>query len=283
MHAVDRWVRLGRRWAIVELALVLGMQALGAMRSPLSWSGSRGWVTRSRWTGPAGAARRIARSRKVERAARRGRVPLMLATAVGLIAVWFITTVILGIALPKLRPAHDGPPTPPLPWITAVSVAVLVAWLAVGNMFLYRWRGRPWRIPLGAMWLGLAISALLATAATAAQLFPIVEFTQQTSRAANAGTHELYAFSIEPYRLIEMIWPNVWGAEFGGNTYWAPLMRLPGSYPKIWVPSLYLGGLTFVLALPVFTLRKALPGVWLSLITIVSIVAHWASTRARSG
>jgi hypothetical protein len=274
MHAVDRWVRLGRRWAIVELALVLGMQTLGGDPQSAFLVGIAGLgyafaLDRAR--------RRSAAPRALEESgtgrARRGRGPLLLATAVGLIAVWFITTVILGIAFPKLRPAHDGPPTPPLPWITAVSVAVLVAWLALGNMFLYRWRGRPWRIPLGAMWLGLAISAVLATAATAAQLFPIVEFTQQTSRAANTGTHELYAFSIEPYRLIEMIWPNVWGAQFGGNTYWAPLMRLPGSYPKIWVPSLYLGGLTFVLALPVFTLRKAPPWrAWLSLITIVSIV-----------
>ena len=62
------------------------------------------------------------------------------------------------------------------------------------------------------------------------------------------GTHELYAFSVEPYRLIEVIWPNVWGAQFGANTYWARLIRMPGAYPKIWVPSLYLGGLTFVLA-----------------------------------
>ena len=82
------------------------------------------------------------------------------------------------------------------------------------------------------MWLGLAISALLATAATAAQLFPVVEFTQQTTRASEGGTHELYAFSIEPHRLIELIWPNIWGAQFGSNTYWAPLIRLPGAYPE---------------------------------------------------
>ena len=29
MHAVDRWVRLGRRWGLVELAVVLAMQVLG--------------------------------------------------------------------------------------------------------------------------------------------------------------------------------------------------------------------------------------------------------------
>ena len=64
----------------------------------------------------------------------------------------------------------------------------LAGWSA--GMFLYRWRGQSARSPLGVMGLGLAISALFATAVTAAQLFPIIEFTQQTSRAANAGTHE---------------------------------------------------------------------------------------------
>ena len=29
IHAIDRWVRLGRRWGLVELAIVLSMQVLG--------------------------------------------------------------------------------------------------------------------------------------------------------------------------------------------------------------------------------------------------------------
>jgi hypothetical protein len=29
LHAVDRWVRLGRRWGLIELAIVLSMQTLG--------------------------------------------------------------------------------------------------------------------------------------------------------------------------------------------------------------------------------------------------------------
>ena len=52
------------------------------------------------------------------------------------------------------------------------------------GLLLYRWRGRPWRNPLGRIWLGLAISAALAMAAAAAQLFPVIEFTQQTTRAS---------------------------------------------------------------------------------------------------
>ena len=197
-----------------------------------------------------------------------------MATAIGLFTVWFVATVILAALLPKLRPYHARPPTPPLPWMPWVPQAVSASWLLVGAWFLYRWRGRAWRSPLGAMWMGLAISAALAIAATAAQLFPVIEFTQQTTRAAHDGTHELYTFSIEPYRLIEMIWPNVWGAQSGGNTYWASLIHMPGSYAKIWVPSLYLGGLVLVLALPAFAFRQGPPWqVWLSAIVVVSLLA----------
>ena len=89
----------------------------------------------------------------------------------------------------------------------------------------------------------------LAVAITAAQLLPVVEFTQRTSRAAAAGTHEIYEFSLEPYRLIEMAWPNIMGDQFAGNTFWGDIIRIPGVRPKVWVPSLYAGGLTLVLAL----------------------------------
>ena len=57
-----------------------------------------------------------------------------------------------------------------------------------------------------------------------------------------------YAFSIEPYRLIEMIWPNVWGGQFGGNTYWAPLMRIARRLPEDLGAIALSGWIDFVLA-----------------------------------
>ena len=42
-------------------------------------------------------------------------------------------------------------------------------------------------------------------------------------------------------------------------------------YPKIWVPSLYLGGLTFVLAMATLSFRKGPPWrIWLTVIIVVS-------------
>ena len=51
------------------------------------------------------------------------------------------------------------------------------------------------------------------------------------------------------------------------------MLRIPGVYPKTWVPSLYLGGLTVVLGLSALALRQG-PAwrVWLSAILVVSLL-----------
>ncbi|HKI20384.1 MAG TPA: YfhO family protein, partial [Isosphaeraceae bacterium] len=191
--------------------------------------------------------------------------------ALGL-AAWFAGTVALAVWLTTFR--EPGIPRPPLWWMLWAPAAVGVAWVSVAVGFLYACGGRVWRYPLGKMWLGLAASAGLAVGVTAVQLFPAIEFTQQTSRAAGGGPHDIYPFGIEPYRLIELLWPNVLGVHFGGNRYWANALTLPGMQPKVWVPSLYLGGLTFVLSLSVLTLWRGRPWrVWLSAIVLVSLVA----------
>ena len=100
-----------------------------------------------------------------------------------------------------------------------------------------------------------------------------IEFTQQTSRAAGEGPHDIYPFSVEPFRLAELVWPSVFGTTFGRNAYWIEAFRLPGVRQKIWVPSLYFGCLSLVLAAGAMAFRRA-PAlrVWLSAIVLVSLV-----------
>ena len=150
-------------------------------------------------------------------------------------------------------------------------------------------RGQP--VPLLATWQGLVIAAVLATGLAAAQLLPVIEFIQLTTRAAAGGLHGIYAFSVEPYRAVELIWPNFGGPHYGQNTYWLEVIRLPGVYPRVWVPSLYLGGMTVILAAGALTLRQGPPWrVWLSAIALVSALGAlgqytspiWA-TRAAAG
>jgi hypothetical protein len=275
IRAIDRWVRLGRRGAIVELAIVLGMQVLGGDPQSAFLLGVAGLgysvgLERARIINP----RRRTQSDGNPQARRSSRVPLLLVTGVAVLALWFVVTVVLAIVLPKFRHHPVRPPMPPLPWMAWVPWVVTTLWLAVGALFVRRLRGRFWTSPLGVMWLGMAAAALLASAITAAQLFPVIEFIQQTTRASEGGTHEPYDFSVEPYRLVEAVWPNLWGGQFGENTNWAVAFQIPGVYPKTWAPSLYLGGLTLVLAIPTLAFRKGPPWrVWLSVIVVVSMVA----------
>jgi len=265
IHAVDRWVRLGRRWGLLELTIVLSMQILGGdpQAAYLLGMASIGYAlglawTRSRKAAPAGPNPKLTR--------------LWLSLSMGAIAlaVWCVATLELAQWLPKLR--DPGQPSRPLRWMLWMPIGVNVAWGLAAAWCLLHWRGRGWRSPLGAMWLGLAGSAGLSVALTAAQLFPVIEFTQQTVRSS-AGPREIYQFSLEPFRLLEMAWPNILGIPFEGNSYWSDIIRTPGGRPKGWVPSVYLGGLTVALALGFLAIRRAPPWrVWLTAIVWISLV-----------
>jgi hypothetical protein len=69
IHAVDRRVRLGRRWGLCQLAAVLAMQVLGGTRRLRIYWDWRGRVTRSGWRGAAGYASERPRPSRKTRAA----------------------------------------------------------------------------------------------------------------------------------------------------------------------------------------------------------------------
>ena len=92
-------------------------------------------------------------------------------------------------------------------------------------------------------------------------------------RAAGEGPHDIYPFSLEPFRLAEMVWPSGFGTSFGRNAYWIDSLTIPGVRQKVWVPSLYIGSLGLVLALGSLTFRRGhAPRVWLSWIVAASLV-----------
>ncbi|HZW33676.1 MAG TPA: hypothetical protein VFF52_23345, partial [Isosphaeraceae bacterium] len=272
VRAVDRWVRLGRRRGLLELAMVLAMQVLGGDPqsayllgwSALAYAAGIAW-SRARAVGravPAAGTARWARSRLA------GLVPLAL---IGLL-IAILATVALAQWLPRKRP--PGIPPMPLPWMAWVPSGVMAAWGLAGLGFVAFWTRRGWRFPLGIAVLGLVLAAGLAILLSAAQLGPVFEYTRLTARAAGGGAHDLYPFSIEPIRLVELAWPNVLGVEFGGNTYWREAVRLPWPRPGVWAPSLYMGGLTLVLAGGALASRRGPPWrAWLATIVVVSLLA----------
>ena len=246
-HAVDRWARLGRRWGLIELAVVLAMQTLGGdpQSSYLLGLAGIGYAAGLAWSRRQAGDRPRARSHDVASAG--SFAWWWLPTAALGMATWVIATLMLAQWLPTLRP--KGFPPPALPWMRHVAPGVATVWMMAGVGFLAYWRARGWRLPLGITWLGLAGSAAMAMALSAAQLLPVVEFIQQTSRAGAEGIHDIYPFSIEPIRFSGLLWPNLLGIPAEGNTFWGDGLRMPGPTSKVWAPSLYLGCLIFTLAM----------------------------------
>ena len=269
--AVDRWVHLGSRPALLGLAIVLAMQTLGGDPQSAYLLGlcGCGYAVGVAWR----RARRV-NGQEDEGTVQSGRKGyswwLIPAVFMGL-ALWVAGTVFLAEWLPKLRP--QGKPPPALPWMVYVPRGVLIAWGMMGLALLERWRRQRWRSPLGWMLLGLVGSGALAAALAAAQLLPVLEFTQATSRAAGEGPHDIYPFSIESQRLAEFIWPSVFGTSFGRNAKWIEAAQIPGIRQPIWAPSLYIGCLALILAVAALRFRCG-PArqVWLSVIVTVSLV-----------
>lgn len=269
--AVDRWLTAGSRWALLGLAVVLAMQVLGGdpqaayllglcaggYAAGLAWARSRRPRPADEPPGPDAPRSSM----------RWWVVPALILT----VALWIAGTVALAAVLPGYR--GSGNPAPALPWMVYVPRAVLLGWGVVAFFLLRRWHASGWKSPLGVMLLGLSSAAVLAAALSAAQLLPVLEFTQQTVRAEGEGPHDIYPFSIEPFRLAELLWPNVTGTAYGRDAYWPEAVRPPGVRQKIWVPSLYVGSMGLVLAAGVFALRRA-PArrIWLSAIVLASLL-----------
>lgn len=237
LRAVDRWLRQGRRWGLVELAVVLAMQTLGGDPQAAYLIGltSAGYAA-ALSVGPRPVARKISPW-----------VYVVVALAIAL--VWCAIAVVAANRLPSLRPPTPaGKPKSTFVWVPWLPRIAALGWAIVGLMLAYRrrrGRGRDLVVRL----VGLGASAGLALLLTAGQLLPVLEFTALTGRAAEQGPHDIYPFSLEPARVAEVVWPDVFGSNFVGNTQWLSYAGILANPAKIWVPSLYLGGLTILFAL----------------------------------
>ena len=270
--AVDQWVRVGRRWGLVVLTIVLSMQILGGEPEAAYLLGvaSIGYAVGLAWS--------RARSRRINPAGTKPgllRPWLLLNLSLIALVIWCVVMLALAAWLPTMR--GPGKPPPPLRWTSWVPLGVNLAWGLAAVGFVVRWWRRGWHSQLGVMSLGLAGSATLAAVLTAAQLLPAIEFTQRTNHAS-ARPDEVYQFTVVPWRLVELAWPNIFGTPFESNDYWGDAIRTPGVPPKAWVPSLYLGGLTLAMALSSLTIRHGPPWrVWLTVIAAMSLLGSLGS------
>lgn len=67
---------------------------------------------------------------------------------------------------------------------------------------------------------------------------------------------QIYQFSIAPWRVVELLWPNITGRPFAGNHRTLAAMR---AEDNLWTPSNYLGLLPLVLGAASWSLRRKAP------------------------
>jgi hypothetical protein len=267
LRSVDRIVRLKNRWATLELAVVLALQVLGGDPEAAYL------VVLSGGLYAAGLAGLELRHRHAGSFADRGRSKALWVGLGILLAALVWVGITLGLA--RFVKVNRGwlPFKYQAPYPAWYQVMLLLAWGGAAALVWSRWRRLPPVRGLARGLSALAWAATLALALAAVQVLPALESSRLSVRAAEEGPHDIYPFSVAPCRVVEWIWPGVFGSYKHGERNW--LMLVPGMHsPKSWTPSLYLGGLTLVLALGSAGFRGGPPWRgWLTLIALGSFVA----------
>lgn len=257
--AADRWLRLGRRSALAALALVLAMQVLGgdpeaAYLVVVCAGGYAAGLSAA--AGPPGTTGRFLR--RLGLAA----TPVLI----GLLAVSYWAAWVIH----RVGTAKHGDSAPIRPPHGAIACAL---WVLLGVFLVRKARTSPPVRAFLAGSAGLLGASALGLALTGAQLLPILEYSSMSFRAAETeGFHDFHAYSPHPIQVLDAIWPNVFGTLEGGYRSWLGMIP-PKPSSRLWMPSLYLGWLTIVLALSAFGVRKGPPWrVWLSVVAVVSFL-----------
>jgi hypothetical protein len=251
-RAADRWMRLGRRSALIELTLVLAMQVLGG-------DPQAAYVT---VLCAFGYAIGMARARK---------------PFAGWPSLWGIGLLVTLVGWTRIGPAvasriHGSG--------GRMSQAILAAAWAVGILAYVASRPRSQRSRLATMLVGLAASVALGLALTGAQLLPVLDHIARSVRWEGPGPVDFYDSSLLPYRMAEWVWPNVFGTFFNGNHYWMALLP-PADSQRPWPLSLYMGALPLILAFGAAGFRNGSP--WRAWMTIVAVVTFTASLGEFAG
>jgi hypothetical protein len=223
LRAVDCWLTQGKRLALIELALVFSMQVVGGDLQSAYVLGViaalyGGWLFQPRLQ----AAR--------------------WALLFGLVIVFYGLQLWLAGRNEASLKADTAAGESAAGWYRlAARCVTLAAWALALGIMVRRWR------PVVCGLVGIAAAGVLGLALTAVQLWPVIEFAGQSDRVAASLSKDIYAYSLPPFRALEWLWPNVSGTLDRGNRYWIE------TYPRrhseeFWVPSLYLGAFTLVLA-----------------------------------
>ncbi len=119
----------------------------------------------------------------------------------------------------------------------------------------------------------LILAALLGFALAGAQLVPVVETVAHSERWVAPDPHDTLDFSLEPYRLIEWVWPGAFGTVLEGGSHWLGALPPLGKH-RVWVDTLYFGALGLVFALRGLSSNRNGPfEQWFQLIAVMGTLA----------
>lgn len=186
------------------------------------------------------------------------------------VSIWIATVLAGAAAIPWLRLRLGASPDD-WTWLSGRKTAA-IAWVPFAAIALIRAVRRGRAKPRFGPILGILSACLLSASLASVQLVPSLEFARLTARAADVGPHDVYPFSLEPYRVVEWIFPNVFGESIASNRSWLETLPPIGRH-KIWVPSLYMGMLPFLSAISAVRFRNgASRRFWLTLIASASLL-----------
>lgn len=118
----------------------------------------------------------------------------------------------------------------------------------------------------------LMVAGSLAGVLSAVQILPTFEFVQHTDRVAPDAPHESAGFSFFPLRVIELLVPSFFGRTFRLDSRWFPFESIETG---VWIPDLYMGLLTVVLAIAAMRWFRGNPTE--KFLTWLVLLSLWAS------
>jgi hypothetical protein len=248
LRAIDRLLRQRQSRGLVELAAVLALQVLGGEPEGAYLTALCG----------AGYAVGLAIF-DGHRPAPTLPWPWVL-TGIG---IWVVGA--LGVAYARPAPVS----------FRLINGVVLASWVIAALVLVWRWRQSRGKSKLAPLLAPLAGACALAVALSAAQILPTLEFASQSRRASGDLAFNIYRFSLDPFRAVELLWPNVFGLPCPENQSWIQGVPRSGDH-ELWVDSLYVGGLALILGLSACGWRGG-PAfrAWLTSIVVVGLLASF--------
>jgi hypothetical protein len=247
LRAIDRLLRQRKPVGVAELGAVLALQVLG------------GDPQAAYLTGVTGGLYTLILS--VEKPTITWRFKHLAILAAG-VAFWVVSVA----GLVSIRPG----------WLHWVKPGLLSMglWVLVVSIMILRWRSER-LLGMRSAVLELGSGAALALLLAGAQLIPVMESAAGGRRAAGMNTAEIYHFGLEPFRVIEFLWPGVFGLIVPENRAWLQALPPKGDHDP-WDASIYISCMIPLLAaMGASSTLQFRARFWLTTIALVALFASF--------